>query len=71
MANNICDKCKKGKLKPIGNSVCIETSVGRGKDRTDYSFFQCNECGSVWTQYEDSGAGGHGRFWECLTKGHF
>lgn len=52
----------------IGESVLLETAVGRGIDRTDYAFFQCRICGSIWTQYEDSGAGGHGTFFRRLTN---
>jgi len=66
-----CQKCGKGDLREIGDQVCIETKVGRGTDRTDYIFYQCSKCKSIWTQYEDSGAGGHGRFWKCLTEGLF
>lgn len=29
------------------------------------------DCGSVWTKYVDSGAGGHGTFWMRLTAGLF
>jgi uncharacterized C2H2 Zn-finger protein len=42
-----------------------------GHDRTDYYFLQCPTCGSVWMNYRDSGAGGHGDFWERLTKKYF
>ena len=57
--------------KAIGESVVIRMSMGRGHDQTEYSFFQCGECGSVWAEYEDSGAGGHGRFAKRITKGLF
>jgi hypothetical protein len=58
-------------LEKIGRPILIETPIGRGMDRTEYFFFQCKKCGSVWTQYIDSGAGGHGRFWRKLTEGLF
>lgn len=58
-------------LKPIGDSVSHEIQVGRGHDRTDFYFLQCPTCGSVWMNYKDSGAGGHGDFWERLTKKYF
>jgi len=58
-------------LEKIGNTVQTEVKVGRGIDRTDHSFFQCNHCGSVWVKLEDSGAGCHGRFWRRLTEGLF
>jgi hypothetical protein len=58
-------------LIPIGESAASEIKLKRGHDRTDYYFFQCPTCGSVWMNYRDSGAGGHGDFWECLTKKFF
>jgi len=58
-------------LVPIGKNVSSEIAIGRGHDRTDFYFFQCPMCGSVWMNYEDSGAGGHGNFWERLTKKFF
>lgn len=71
-----CIEAENAKILPknvtvIGEDVVIGTSVGRGFDETTYSFAQCNECGSIWVQYNDSGAGGHGRFQKRLTKGLF
>jgi hypothetical protein len=58
-------------LAPIGESVTCEIKLKSGHDRTDYYFLQCPTCGSVWMNYRDSGAGGHGDFWERLTKKYF
>ena len=59
-------------VEQIGNQVFTESIVGRGTDRTDYSFFQCKQCGSIWLNYEESGAGGHGGpWWKRLTKEFF
>jgi hypothetical protein len=55
----------------VRGTPVIETSVGRGKDETGHEFTQCDECGSVWMTYIDSGAGGHGRFHRRLTKGFY
>lgn len=74
-----CDYCKKAATekgipetaKPIGDAVVIRTSIGRGHDQTDHNFSQCSECGSVWVTLIDSGAGGHGRFYRCLTSDLF
>lgn len=70
-----CKPCsenqKPPRLTPIGRSVVITTSFGSGHDHTEHFFSQCDECGSVWVKYVDSGAGGHGRFWKRLTAGLF
>jgi hypothetical protein len=74
-----CDECQSAEkggstpkaAKTIGQNVILGQSVGRGYDQTEYEFFQCPTCGSVWTTYADSGAGGHGRFSRRLTKGLF
>jgi uncharacterized protein with PIN domain len=70
-----CNVCSKDQtpphLAPIGRPVVIRTSVGRGHDQTEHTFSQCEECGSVWVKYVDSGAGGHGTFWKRLTAGLF
>jgi|HubBroStandDraft_5_1064220.scaffolds.fasta_scaffold01051_3 hypothetical protein len=58
-------------LKPIGETVTSEIRLKRGHDQTDYYFLQCPTCGSVWMNYRDSGAGGHGDFWDRLTKKYF
>jgi len=68
-----CPECRKARtsssdLEEIGEPVVTTIQVGRGSDTTNYSFFQCKKCGSVWTYYVDSGAGGHGRFWKRLTN---
>ena len=69
-----CPKCRdavdpsSNSLKEIGEAVFTKIILGRGTDTTNYSFFQCKKCGSVWTHYVDSGAGGHGRFWKKLTN---
>ena len=57
------DRPRQETLEQIGNKVLTEFSVGSGKTRTDYSFFQCNqlaESGSstrivVLGDMEDSG----------------
>lgn len=33
-----------------------------GRSRTDYTDWVCPDCGQEWTEIEDSGYGGHGRF---------
>lgn len=58
-------------LEQIGSRVLTESRRGSGKERTDHSFFQCKKCGSVWVELEDSGMGGHGRFWRRLTESLF
>jgi hypothetical protein len=55
----------------IGESVVIETTVGRAHDRTEFEFFQCPVCGSIWASYVESGTGGHGRFLKRLTDFFF
>jgi signal recognition particle GTPase len=74
-----CKECREAEaakripetVKVIGEEVVIDTRVGRGYDQTAHSFHQCANCGSVWVTYVDSGAGGHGRFHERLTKSFF
>lgn len=66
-----CEDCRGGKpveLQAVGETVVLERTVGRGYDSTTYSFSQCRACGSVWTKFEDSGAGGHGTFKRRLTE---
>lgn len=58
-------------MQPIGEPVRVDTRFGRGTDSTAFKFFQCRECGSIWMEYEDSGAGGHGTFTKRLTEGFF
>ena len=78
-SKGVCESClsseKAGKLhdntRSIGNEVLIISKVGRGKDRTEHVFFQCINCGSVWVKLVDSGAGGHGLFYQRLTKSLF
>jgi hypothetical protein len=60
-----------GAVVAIGDDVSIRVAVGRGHDTTVHSFHQCENCGSIWVQYSDSGAGGHGRFIRRLTAGLF
>lgn len=76
-SRGVCLDCKAaGASKPphiemIGKPVLIEISFGRGKDRTEHSSFQCSKCGSIWMKIEDSGAGGHGRYYHRLTERFF
>ena len=42
----------------IGRPVVTGTS----ESPTDYTFYQCSECGAIWTEYADSGLGGGGKF---------
>lgn len=64
------DREPKG-LTEIGRPVTCLVTVGRGHDQTEHTFFQCDECGSVWVRLVDSGAGGHGRFMRRLTADLF
>lgn len=57
----VCPECqtaqrKSKKSKAIGVPVVTSTTVGRGYDQTEHRFFQVPKCGSVWVEYEDSGA---------------
>lgn len=78
-SNGACYSCRSSdvsrrlhdQIKSIGDDVLIITKVGRGKDRTEHIFFQCINCGSVWVKLVDSGAGGHGLFFQRLTKDLF
>ena len=67
-----CAKADAQKLLPatakkIGEIVAIVRKVGRGHDESEYTFFQCAKCGSLWREIVDSGAGGHGRFASRLS----
>ena len=70
--NGKCNSCKNAQIpsnsKGIGEDVYHEMAIGKGYDRTDFKFFQCLDCGSIWVQYKDSGAGGHGNFSKNLTN---
>lgn len=70
-----CKECGQdqfpSKAASIGENVNIMISVGRGHSNTNHSFYQCENCGSVWMVITDSGAGGHGRFPHRLTKKTF
>jgi hypothetical protein len=73
---NYCKKAREGKslpetATPIGVSVKIQTTIGRGYEQTAHNFTQCTECGSVWVTLVESGDGGHGRFHRCLTSDLF
>jgi hypothetical protein len=62
-----CAECSSEKFpntaKPIGQDVQV------GMDSpTDFSFYQCSKCGSVWVQIRDSGRAGHGTFRRRLTE---
>lgn len=46
----------------IGETVVCEVRVGAGYDKTEYLFYQCRECGSLWRKCVDSGAGGGGSY---------
>lgn len=71
-ACKVCSKNQEPKsLTEIGKPITTRHAVGRGHDQTEHTFFQCDECGLVWVQLVDSGAGGHGRFWQRLTEGLF
>ncbi len=68
-----CTQCRSASSKSdtwnaIGENVVCETAMGRGYAQTEYRFFQCAQCGSVFVEYEDSGAGGRGKFIQHLTK---
>ncbi len=64
---NNCDSCKKDHFpenrQTIGSPVYHEISIGRGYDRTEYYYYQCLDCGSIWKMVVDSGAGGHGKYY--------
>lgn len=78
-SSGTCNDCKETEAAnaipksttPIGEEVVIRVTMGRSHDQTTHSFSQCVECGSVWVTYVDSGAGGHNRFYQCLTKNLF
>ena len=67
-----CEGCKTNNphdgLEPIGNPVRSDEGIS---GYTDYSFSQCRDCGSVWTQYRDHSPAGGGRFSKRLTEGLF
>jgi hypothetical protein len=58
-------------LKQIGRVITDETEVGRGYARTTHTFLQCPDCGSVWMELADYGAGGSGKSWHNLTAKYF
>jgi DNA-directed RNA polymerase subunit M/transcription elongation factor TFIIS len=78
-SSGTCSSCRNAEVakvipetaNAIGDEVVISTTVGRGYDQTVHTFYQCADCGSVWVTYVESGAGGHGRFHERLTKSLF
>lgn len=74
-SNGACNNCKVSmKLElctSIGEPVNTSIPLRRGYDDAEYSFFQCIECGSVWCQIVESGAGGHGKFFKRFTADMF
>jgi hypothetical protein len=72
--NGACQDCLKGvpnQLEDIGVPVRHGSSLGRAVTFTEYSFGQCQACGSVWVHIKDSGADGRGKSDQRLTKGLF
>jgi len=53
-------------LVPHGNTESTVTPVGRGHWKEVSYFFKCPECGAVWENLVESGAGGHGNFWNRI-----
>jgi hypothetical protein len=66
-----CDECKDNKFPrdrlQIGKKIENTKAVGKGYDKTEYSFYQCQKCGSVWQVLIDTGAGGYGEYKKRLT----
>jgi len=67
-SNGACEECKKPnnhhqKLQEIGELVCVG-----GISSTEHSFYQCDECGSIFIEIVDRGLGGHGRSLIRLTE---
>lgn len=62
----LCEECKAEefprKNDKVGKKVIADIALGRGYSRTEYEYFQCLECGSIWLTMTDSGAGGHGTY---------
>lgn len=64
---NSCGICSTGKFSAstrnqIGKTVISITHLDSGHDKTAYSFHQCHNCGVIWRQVIDSGAGGNGKY---------
>jgi len=74
-SDGVCSDCKSPTPTPehrstfvaIGQTVSTEIEFRKGHVREDHHFFQCPKCGSVWDNYKESGAGGHGNFWSRLS----
>jgi hypothetical protein len=78
-SSGICTNCENSKISKslhakavkIGSPVLLVEKVGRGHSRTEHSFFQCVECGSIWVELVDGGAFGRDRNLRRLTEGLF
>ena len=69
MQEERCKECLKTDLVQIGEPK--DASIKGINDSTIYTFYQCKKCGSVWIEIRESGAGGHGHFFNNLTESYY
>jgi hypothetical protein len=71
----LCDGCNTaypskehlGTLAPEGSPDRNEVPVGkRGHYLEVTQTFRCRKCGAIWENLVESGAGGHGNFWNRI-----
>jgi rubredoxin len=49
-----------------GNPDRTEVPVGKGHWLEVSHYFKCPKCGAIWENLIESGAGGHGNFWNRI-----
>ena len=64
--NHGCTICRSGSdtkvLQQLGKPKKVEYLGGKAKEYQ--TFFKCLICGAQWVRIVESGAGGHGNFWQ-------
>ena len=68
---DLCPGCKAShpsrehlnSLVPHGGSTRTEVPVGKGHWLEVSHYFNCPTCNAIWENIVESGAGGHGNFW--------
>lgn len=61
-----CERCRSGDntevLQQLGKPQLSEYLGGKAKEVQTY--YKCMKCGAKWVRIVESGAGGHGNFWQ-------
>jgi hypothetical protein len=60
-----CDECtnrRTNALEQVGENERVDYYGGKAHE--ELSHFICRHCGAKWLHRVESGAGGHGNFWE-------